>query len=706
MFNLSHKIHTIDELLHFDYKIVKKRKNHKKIEYIDLVSSFDIEVSSFYDNKKKVAVMYAYAFGINGKSKIGRTWEEFLNDLKLVKEKYNISLNKRLIIYVHNLSYEFQFLMKRIEREEVFAIDNREVCVALSKMGFEFRCSYILSNQSLESIGEHLEKYKVNKMVGDLDYSLIRSPLTKMSEKELTYLLNDTLVVMAYIKELEEKEKSLIYIPLTSTGFVRNYCRKHTISVKENYKYRGLIKRLKLRKETYLSLCQAFMGGFTHASSFWSNGLCKDVYSYDLTSSYPTALISEKYPMSSGYTISVNNEEELERLMKGYCVLMDISFINIKESFIYEHYISESKCIELENKEVDNGRIVKADKVRLLITDIDYSLIKKTYTYEKATINNCIIFKKEYLPKEFIKCVLDFYVNKTTLKGIKGKESDYMRFKNLLNATYGMCCTNPCRDEIIFNNGEWEVKEKDIPKSLKNYNVSKSRFLFYAWGVWCTAYARQNLWSAILTIKNDYIYSDTDSVKIYNKDKYSSYFNAYNKEIEEKLVNALNYHNLDVSLIKPVNDKGEIKLMGVWDYEGHYQYFKTLGAKRYMYFDTDLHITIAGVNKKSGAKYLKWKFKDTLNIFKNFTNNLYFPATYIDENNIEQKACGKLTHTYIDEERKGVMLDYLGVPYQYDELSSVHLENTDYSLNMYQGYLDYIQGKWSNFLWQNRNIIR
>ena len=52
------------------------------------------------------------------------------------------------------------------------------------------------------------------------------------------------------------------------------------------------------------------------------------------------------------------------------------------------------------------------------------------------------------------------------------------------------------------------------------------------------------------------------------------------------------------------------------------------------------------------------------------------------------------------------MLDYLGVPYEYDELSSVHLENTDYSLNMYQGYLDYIQGKWSNFLWQNRNIIR
>ena len=416
--------------------------------------------------------------------------------------------------------------------------------------------------------------------------------------------------------------------------------------------------------------------------------------------------MAEKYPMSSGYTIKINNEEELERLMTKYCILMDITFININESFIYEHYISESKCSELEEKQVDNGRIVKASMLRLLITDIDYSLIKKTYRYEKAIINNCIIFKKEYLPKEFVKCVLDFYVNKTTLKGIKGKESDYMRFKSLLNATYGMCCTNPCRDEIIFEDGAWSIKEKDIPTSLKNYNKSKSRFLFYARGVWCTAYARQNLWSAILTIKNDYIYSDTDSVKIFNKDKYFFYFDAYNKEIEEKLVNALTYHNLDISLIKPVNDKGELKLMGVWDYEGHYTYFKTLGAKRYMYYDTDLHITIAGVNKRSGAKYLKWKFKDTLNIFKNFTNNLYFPATYIDENKIEQKACGKLTHTYIDEERKGVMIDYLGVPYEYDELSSVHLENTDYSLNMYQGYLDYIQGKWSNFIWQNRNIIR
>ena len=44
--------------------------------------------------------------------------------------------------------------------------------------------------------------------------------------------------------------------------------------------------------------------------------------------------------------------------------------------------------------------------------------------------------------------------------------------------------------------------------------------------------------------------------------------------------------------------------MGVCEKEGHYPRFKTLGAKKYAYEDESrkLHITIAGVNKRLGAK--------------------------------------------------------------------------------------------------------
>ena len=706
---LSQEICKLDDLLIDKYSVVTKRKNGEKFVYINLVASFDIETSSFYEKKEKRAIMYAYGLGVDGKVKIGRTWEEFLNDLEVIKKHYDISLKRRLIIYVHNLSYEFQFMRKRFKWNKVFALDTREVCYALTESGFEFRCSYILSNSSLANLSSQLTKFKIKKLVGDLDYSKIRHSKTPMSEKELHYLLNDCLVVMAYIYEQIENEKSIIYLPLTNTGYVRNYCKKHTISVKENYSYRGLIKRSKLTEETYLMLQNAFMGGFTHASHLRSMAICKNVSSFDLTSSYPTVLCSEKFPMGKGYKINVFSKEGLFNLMDKYCVLLDVTYIDIKEDFVYEHYISESKCFEKENLVLDNGRVVSADKLRIILTDIDFKIIDKTYKYREFKVNSCYIFKKAYLPKEFISCVLDFYEKKTTLKEVEGMEREYMRSKNQINSLYGMCVTNPCRDEILYEEDEWGEVAPNVAETLEKYNTSKSRFLFYGWGIWCTAYARNNLWKAIYNLKIDYIYSDTDSVKIFNIDKHKEFFEEYNKDIINKLNTCLNFYSLPLEKIHPKNSKGEEKWLGVWDYEGSYDMFKTLGAKRYMMNQgDDLKITIAGVNKKTGVEYLKYKYKTMYNIFTHFDNDLVFPATYEDENEEDEdkkikQGSGKNTLTYLDNEQVGYVTDYLGNTEAYHELSSIHMEATSYSLSMADIYLSYLKGVKGDYLWKSKN---
>ena len=700
---LSQEICKLDDLLIDKYSVVTKRKNGEKFVYINLVASFDIETSSFYEKKEKRAIMYAYGLGVDGKVKIGRTWEEFLNDLEVIKKHYDISLKRRLIIYVHNLSYEFQFMRKRFKWNKVFALDTREVCYALTESGFEFRCSYILSNSSLANLSSQLTKFKIKKLVGDLDYSKIRHSKTPMSEKELHYLLNDCLVVMAYICEQIENEKSIIYLPLTNTGYVRNYCKKHTISVKANYSYRGLIRRSKLTEETYLMLQNAFMGGFTHASHFWSMAICKNVSSFDLTSSYPTVLCSEKFPMGKGYKINIFSKEGLFNLMDKYCVLLDITYIDIKEDFVYEHYISESKCFEKENLVLDNGRVVSADKLRIILTDIDFKIIDKTYKYREFKVNSCYIFKKAYLPKEFISCVLDFYEKKTTLKEVEGMEREYMRSKNQINSLYGMCVTNPCRDEILYEEDEWGELAPNVAETLEKYNTSKSRFLFYGRGIWCTAYARNNLWKAIYNLKNDYIYSDTDSVKIFNIDKHREFFEEYNKDIINKLNTCLNFYSLPLEKIHPKNSKGEEKYLGVWDYEGSYDMFKTLGAKRYMMSQGNtLKITIAGVNKKTGVEYLKYKYKTMYNIFTHFDNDLVFPATYNDSG-VEKQGSGKNTLTYLDEEQVGYVTDYLGNTEKYHELSSIHMEATSYSLSMADIYLAYLKGVKGDYLWKSKN---
>ena len=154
------------------------------VSYYNIPSSFDIETSSFkaYDNEHgseiKCATMYIWQFGLNGSVILGRTWEEFFEMLSILQEALDVSEKKHLVIYVHNLGYEFQFMKNWIHWDKVFAMKQRRPVYAIAG-GFEFRCSLLLSNYKLAYIGQHLlYKYPMEKMVGDLDYSLIRNTET------------------------------------------------------------------------------------------------------------------------------------------------------------------------------------------------------------------------------------------------------------------------------------------------------------------------------------------------------------------------------------------------------------------------------------------------------------------------------------------------------------------------------------------------
>ena len=111
--------------------------------------------------------------------------------------------------------------------------------------------------------------------------------------------------------------------------------------------------------------------------------------------------------------------------------------------------------------------------------------------------------------------------------------------------------------------------------------------------------------------------------------------------------------------------------------------------------DDEIHITIAGVAKESGIRYLKHTFKTNTEIFKNFEEDLYFPSSYIRNENgkeIEDNASGKLCHTYIDSFMSGEVIDYLGNKGIYNEYSGVHLENTDYTLSLDNDFIKLILG--------------
>ena len=666
----------------------------KDMIYYNLAMSFDIETSSFYEDKNgviytnddyrklkhtvkadKKAIMYIWQFAIEENVIIGRTWNDFLYFCKKLYDYLNLK-ERYIVVYVHNLSYEFQFICKWFNWVDIFADSERKPIKATTDSHFIFKCSYRLSGYSLEVLANNLKSHNIKKMVGDLDYNLIRNSKTPISKEELKYCENDVLIVTSYIDEQINEFGNIEKIPLTQTGKVRRYVRKQCFQNKE---YQYFIKELTIEKPEYLMLKNAFMGGFTHCNAMYTNKICKNVTSYDFTSSYPTVLISEKYPMSKGKEVYITTETELLNLIKNYCVLVDLQFTNIQTNFLYEQIISYSKCRNVKNPLINNGRIVQADTLTISCTDIDFLNIKDFYKWDSMKIGLCYIYKKDYLPKEFIKTILHLYKSKTELKGVDGKEVEYLHSKELLNSLYGMCVTSIVHDTVSFNGAEWTTENGNLDEELKNYNTDKNRFLFYHWGVWCTAYARNNLYTGIKECKDDYIYSDTDSIKIFNADKHQKYFEEYNKWIVHKLEKCLNYHKIPLDYISPKTIKGESKTLGVWDFDGFYTMFKTLGAKRYIFQKDDkISITVCGLSKKSGKEFIENQEKPFL-----FFNDGMF---------VDCEHTGKMTHTYIDREIENIVTDYLGNTAYYHERSFIHLEKTDYLLSLSDMYIKYFMG--------------
>lgn len=678
--------------------------SNKRTKYFNVPCSFDIEATSFYrqtsdGEQEKTAIMYIWSFGIYGAVIIGREWDEFVIMLETLQNELNLTDDKRLIIYVHNLSYDFQFMRKWLEWNKVFSIDNRKPIYALTTAGFEFRCSYLLSGYSLAKLGDELRNYTVKKLVGDLDYEKIRHSKTLLTDEEIAYCVNDVKVVMAYIAERIEQDGDISHIPLTKTGYVRNYCRNSCfyesgISRKKSFKrarYMDIMKGLRLTPDEYRQLKRAFQGGFTHANPFYSGKVVHGITSFDFTSSYPCVMIAEKFPMSSSECIEITSKEQFEKNLKLYCCLFDVEFNGLQSRLWFDSYISVSRCWGVKEAVINNGRVVSASRLFTTVTEQDFIIIKQFYTWEHLKIGTFRRYKKDYLPTDFVKAILKLYSDKTTLKGVEGKEIEYLKSKEMLNSCYGMAVTDIVRPEIVYARDEWQEPETpDFVRAIKDYNESRSRFLFYPWGVWVTAYARRNLFTGICEFGNDYVYSDTDSIKVLNAEKHIEYIRRYNETIRAQLVQAMDYHGISYDAIEPETAEHVKKCLGIWDFDGHYKQFKTLGAKRYLVQYSDevrnpetkrgtFNLTVSGLNKKTCVPYLLSKYGEK-GIFKAFNCELYIPPDYT----------GKNTHTYIDEPRKGVVVDYLGKPGEYNERSSVHLEKSDYSLKISREYLDYL----------------
>lgn len=697
-------------------------KRGKKI-YYNLPCSLDIETSSYIKNGEKYAIMYIWQMCIFGVCIYGRTYEQLLHVFDRLKKLY-CSDGERIIVYVHNLSYDSHFILKWLNVTNIFATDKHEPLYIEHDNFLIFKCSLRLSGKKLASLSK--DNSNIDSKISDFDYSLLRTPNTPLTDDELKYCETDIKIVYQYIlSEIAENDNDITEIPYTKTGYARRYCRR--LCNNETYRkwfYTGCI----LDEKLYKMIRYAFTGGITHANAIYCNMTLSDITNYDIQSDYPAQIVKNKFPTGNYiHEILKQFPEDTDNIS----VIAIVNFKNLRAK--YNHSIlSNSKCkfkcpfcdtfkiscyymqerkkrkkkkhkdIKCEcpfdnmdecpcRLELDNGRIKRAGNVTTVLTDVDFYNITLMYDFDSYDIIDSYTCKKEYLPRPFVMATLKLYSDKTTLKNVSGYETEYKLAKALLNSLYGMCVTDIVHDDYVYtpdNKEMWEcVKNTDIKNSLAKYRDTHTSFLLYQTGVYITAYARRDLIETIAEICeratdtingkpfDDIVYYDTDSIKILNGERYKDIFDNFNKRNKIRMKRAADYHKFKWDMFEPTDPSGEKRLLGIFDTEKPYKYFKTLGAKRYIYqyYDDSFNITIAGVNKETGAKYMsELAQQNNCTEFDIFEDTLYFP----------RGKCGKKVLLYCDNGFSDIVTDYLGNECYVHEKSYIYMCEGDYSLGI------------------------
>lgn len=392
----------------FDFDIIgsadtEKRKGGSKRgdrkTYKNLVCAFDIETTRI--EKIDQSIMYVWQFQVDEICTVyGRTWEEYQTFLDGICAALG---DDYLVVYVHNLSYEFQFLagIYPFKTSEVFAVESRKVLKCEMYGHIEYRCSYLQTNMSLSQFTKKMN-VKHQKLSGEeFDYTKTRYPWTELTDRELEYCVNDVRGLVEAIKaEMQRDNDNLYTIPMTSTGYVRRDAKKvmNARSIKAD------VIDSQPDIDLYMALRDAFRGGDTHASRFYAGAVVENVESYDRSSSYPDVIVNCQYPVTPFYHVGAASLNDVKYYMKkGRALVMRIAMYNVRlrDKYSPVPYIPKAKTQSCVNAEIDNGRILTAEYLEMAVTDIDLKIILDQYDADNIVISDMWHSRYGYLPRAY-----------------------------------------------------------------------------------------------------------------------------------------------------------------------------------------------------------------------------------------------------------------------------------------------------------------
>ena len=677
---------------------------HKRVMaqsgYLSIFGTFDIETTNIVLNAAPCAIMYIWQAclgDLEGNQRdvyVGRTWRDFVDFLAEIADRYKLHSKRRIVWYDHNLGFEFQFLRSLLYISDMFAVKKRVPVSFIGNDCHEFRCSWRLTNMSLAKFCES-ENVEHGKLSG-YDYLKERFADTPMTDDELLYAVDDVLGLHEGIcHSLKMSGDTLATVPKTSTGYVRREARERVQSNPQN----GFsFKDTQLSPFEYKLCKAATRGGNTHANVLYSGqvlGIDNDgapafMRSRDKKSSYPFEMCLPQYPIGRFMYDGSFNKVCFPDIADGRdAVIMHVVIYQprLKEG-VYFPYIAKNKCQKMPPKAnadywYDNGRVIKAPYVRCVINEIDAAIIESQYDYDYIDAVDVIRTNKGYLNKEFRDYVLELFKMKCELEF--GDPYFYMKFKNKINALFGMMLTDISREDVTYKLNKWAGELPPVATSLIKYYQNFNSFLSYQHGLYVTSGARASLERGLRLVGIDGVYTDTDSVKYIGD--YTDEFNALNADI-------IRYSK--ECGIEPVTVNGKTSILGIWEEDAAYSAFITHGAKKYAYrYSYDdcnkaskrghLGVTVAGLNKTKAVAYLESKGG-----LKAFDAGKYSPDGYTRGLEFGEYDSGRLEAKYDDVVRYERLV-YKG--HKIEVTSNVALVPTTYTLGITKEYSDLIEMK-------------
>ena len=679
-FTIDGKKYSYIPFENLDLNKLKLSSEKFRYNYLKIGCAFDIESTSYYSKKynKDLATMYIWQVGIDRDTIIGRTWGEFIRLIEMLND-YAGERDGVILCLVQNLSFEFQFMKSLFKWNtnkegypDIFAKDDRTILYAKYK-NIEFRDTLALTGMGLARFKKNYG-LSIDKLVGDLDYSLHRHSKTPVKKRELAYDINDVQILVDFFYKylLPEYIRPGKKIPLTSTGIVRNDIKEsfNELPKEERKKLRNRIKNSQPSEAVYkLWRNYLFRGGLVHASTIacnyiWDINVTGPFASYDLKSAHPSNMF-KKMPWKYNRRDVKKWPEILEAARtEDYGFFGVFKFYNIRCSG-YHSLESKNKIIESSSDAVyENGRLVFASYIKVCLMELDFFNYEDLYEWERFDVTVLYQAKLEPLPEYIRKVICKYFVIKETAEADSPERNGA---KRKVNGIFGMLATGLPEREVVFNT---ETNEMELSPQSKSYaELTQYLIMLPQWSIQTAALTRRSIVQSIKACGFDSMYYDTDSNKIMNYKEHEAWFDKFNAErvAFNKTINTFGY------------DKKYFERLGCFEPEYVGSRFKVLGAKRYLVeHDGKTQVTVAGMVKGSLEAYCK---KNNLDIWEEFADDLKLPAG----------DSWKKTTVYTDTAFEDTLTDYTGQTEKIEEGSCVAIIDIPFTMSLEEEFINRIE---------------